>query len=105
MAEPDLEDSWVVEGVTWALYLAWLSALAYLALWIGIEPLPTIQARFPGAGGTVAALAVGVGFILASRYVFDVMRGAKAPAAPAPTQEPPAEPAGTAKKKRKRKKR
>lgn len=74
MNDADLDDSWVVAGLTWVLYLGWLSVLAGVALWIGVEPLPSVQARIPGPGGTVAALGVGVAFILVSRQLYDALR-------------------------------
>lgn len=74
MNDADLDDSWVVAGLTWTLYMGWLTALSGIALWIGVEPLPSVQARFPGSGGTIAALGVGVAFILASRQLYDALR-------------------------------
>ena len=109
MNDAELDDSWMVSGLTLLLYVGWLSVLAAVALWLGVEPLPSVQARFPGPAGTVAALAVGVAFIAVSRWVYDQLRQRfRAPDAVS-SEDPPAaveapEPPKPKRKKGKRKK-
>ena len=94
MQEPDLDDSRLVEVVTWTLYLGWLTGMAAIALFLGVEPLPAVQAQVAGAWGTVLALTVGVAFILVARAVYDALRRSwrgTPPASTAPA-EPPTEP-------------
>ena len=110
-SDADLDNSIAVTVVTGVLYVGWLSILSSGALWFGIEPLPTIEARFDGWFGTVAAVAVGVIFIAVSRNVFDVVRrrffSSPEPEDPAPTPDVPTEsgtPAAPKRKRRKKKK-
>lgn len=81
MDEQDLDDSLVVDVVAWVLYAGWLSMLVYVVLWLGVEPLPTLQRKV----GTAGALAAGVAFLVGSRWVYDRMRArAEAGAAKGP---------------------
>jgi hypothetical protein len=75
MREPDLDNSWVVEAVTWTMYLGFLSVPAAAALYFELEPLRTIRGWFPGWTGIAAAVASGVALILAFRWGFDRLRG------------------------------
>jgi len=106
MSEPDLDDSMAVEAIAWGMYLGWMSVVAYIALYLGIEPLPTIADRFSGWTGTLAAVAAGVVFIGVSGRVFKIIRGrsddAETPEESAP--EPSASPSEPAKRKRRKKK-
>jgi hypothetical protein len=108
----DLDESWVVEAVTWSLYLGFLSVPVAAALYYELEPLVTVQGSLPGVWGTVAAMGVGLAFLLAVRVIIDRIRGARAATQPSPTApaQPPADPTpkaderGRSKRKRKRKK-
>jgi hypothetical protein len=115
--EPDLDNSLAVTVVTGVLYVGWLSVLAYIGLWFGLDPLVRIQQQFDGWVGTAAAIAAGVVFIAVSRNVFDFVRkrvlASEAPSAPdspadAPTEPeaPPdeMEPSGKRRRKKKKKK-
>lgn len=93
MQEPDLDDSRLVDVVTWTLYLGWLTGMAAIALYLQVEPLPWVQAQVPGTLGTVLALGSGVAFILVARQVYDRLvrsyRGEPAPGGAKPVAEPP----------------
>lgn len=85
MNEADLDDSIVVDIITWVLYIGWLSVLAGVALWVGIEPMPTIVDAFAVQWqGQVAALATGVVFILGSRMLYERLRARYAESSDAP---------------------
>jgi len=108
--ESDLEGSIVVEIITYTIYFGWLSVLSWIALWLDIPPLPSIeQSLQPQWRGTLAAIAVGVAFIAVSHrlYGYGRSRLAAASASPAelePTPPPEPEPAPASSNKRKRRK-
>ncbi len=84
-----MNESTAVEVVTWTLYLGWLSALAWVALFIGIEPLPTIQAYFEVPWqGTGAALATGVVFLFVGKRLFDLLKARWSKSDDPPAEEP-----------------
>lgn len=81
-SDDDLEGSVAVEIVAWTLYLGWLSTLAWGALYLGIEPLHSVQRSFDVRWqGTVAALALGVGFLLVANKLYGVMKARMAASA------------------------
>ncbi len=73
-SDAELDDSWAVTVLTGVLYVGWLSLLSYGVLWLGIEPLPSIEQRFEGWVGTAVAVGVGVAFIAISRNLYDFVR-------------------------------
>ncbi len=107
-AEPDFEDSLIVEIITYMIYFGWHAILAAIALYIGIPPLPEIQAAIePNWQGTAAAIAAGIAFLTASRFVYDALRKRMASSQKAPDPDPAPAPApepshGEPKKRRKK---
>ncbi len=72
MDDDDFDGSWLVEALAWGAQVAWVSALAGGALYLGLPPLVAVRDRFDSATmGTVAAVAVGAAFLLGSKAVFD----------------------------------
>ncbi len=69
MAGNTLEDT-VVEVLTYTLYLGWLGIVVGALLWLGVEPLPSLQRRW----GTVPTLGAGVSFLVLSRMLYDGLR-------------------------------
>jgi hypothetical protein len=107
---PNIEDSWVVEFVAWGMYLGWLSALASGALYVGIEPLASVADAFASQWqGRAAAVATGVGLLLAAGWGYRNLKSRMAPTVPGDAPQPDEARADAstptkAKKKKKKKK-
>lgn len=110
MNDADLDDSLAVDVVTWVMYAGWLMLLSAGALWIGIEPLPSIVKAFDVRWqGQLAAVGSGALFVLVSRQVYDRIKArvnarAGASAEPEPVPEPDPAPKTSKKRKKTKKK-
>ncbi len=71
----DLDDPFLVDLLTWTLYLGWLAILGSVALWLGVPPLPSIAEAFVVPWrGQVAAVGAAVGFLAAAQQVFTAFK-------------------------------
>ena len=83
----------IVEIITYAIYLSWLSVIAAAALYLGFPPLRAIQdAVAVSWQGTAAAIAAGAISLAVLRIFYDALR-ARLPKRTEPAAEPAAEPA------------